>query len=77
MTKLSPAAQAIHDAAYEAWITRDDPRSIAAATLRAAGLQMIKTDDLDDTVDDIIRGAERSHQAGWLHRIATELEVQS
>lgn len=36
MPGLSPAADAIHDAAYDAWITRDEPRSIAAATLRAA-----------------------------------------
>jgi hypothetical protein len=35
---------------------------------------MIKTDDLADTMEDVIRGAERHHQAGWLHTIATELE---
>ena len=35
---LSPAAQAVLDAAREAWITKDDSRSIAAAALRAAAL---------------------------------------
>jgi len=38
---LSPAAQAIDDAAYQAWVTRDDPRSIAAAALRAAADQVV------------------------------------
>jgi len=47
---------------------------MAAATLRAAAGQMIKTDDLTDTVEDVIRGAERHRQSGWLHTIATELE---
>ena len=45
-----------------------------AAALYAAAGQMIKTDDLTDTVEDVIRGAERHHQAGGLHTIATELE---
>ena len=45
-----------------------------AAALYAAAGQMIKTDDLTDTVEDVIRGAERHHQSGWLHTIATELE---
>ena len=40
----------------------------------AAAAQIIKTDDLTDTVEDVIRGAERHHQAGWLCTIATELE---
>lgn len=76
---LSPAAQAVLNAANGACShgpddVLNDSRQIAAAALRAAGLQMIKTDDLEDMVDDIIRGAERSYQAGWLHRIAAELE---
>jgi hypothetical protein len=37
---LSPAAQAIDDAAYQAWVTRDDPRSIAAAAFRAAAAHL-------------------------------------
>jgi len=36
MTELSPSIQAVLDASYEAWYTKDDPRSIAAAVLRAA-----------------------------------------
>jgi hypothetical protein len=40
-TPLSPAAQAIDDAAYQACVTRDDPRSIAAAALRAAADQVV------------------------------------
>lgn len=35
---LSPAAQAVSDASQEAWVTKDDPWSIAAAALRAAAL---------------------------------------
>ena len=73
---LSPAANAINDASYNAWVTRDNPTSIAVAALRAAGLQMIRADDLGDSAEDITRGAERSHQAGWLCRIADELEGQ-
>jgi len=35
VTELSPSAQAVLDAAHEAWVTKDDPRNIAAAVLRA------------------------------------------
>ena len=42
-TPLSPAAQAVLDAAREAWITKDDSRSIAAAALRAAVAE-VRTD---------------------------------
>ena len=45
-TPLSPAAQAVYEAAIEAWVTKDDPSPIAAAALRAAAAQLIKTDDL-------------------------------
>lgn len=34
-TPLSPAADAVEDAAYKAWITKDDSRSIAISTLLA------------------------------------------
>ena len=33
--KLSPVAEAIEDAAYAAWVIKDDSRSIAISTLRA------------------------------------------
>ena len=45
-----------------------------AAAFRAAAAQMIKTGDLTDTAEDIIRGAERHHQAGWLCTMAAEME---
>jgi len=67
---LSTAAQAVLDA-YET--TLGVSPGLAAA-LRAAAAQMIKTDDLADPMEDVLRGAERHHQAGWLHTIATELE---
>lgn len=35
MTNLSPAAQAVRDAAFEPWQSTDTPESIAAAALRA------------------------------------------
>jgi hypothetical protein len=34
------AAQAVYEAAHEAWVTKDDPSSIAAAALRAAAAQI-------------------------------------
>jgi hypothetical protein len=76
-TPLSPAAQAVLDAVLNETAPLSEQRqqrTDAGAALRAAAAQMIKTDDLTDTVEDVIRGAERHHQAGWLHTIATELE---
>ena len=67
---LSPAAQAVLDAFWK----QPGDRSAIAAALRAVAGQMIKTDDLTDTVEDVFRGAERHHQAGLLWTIATELE---
>ncbi len=34
-TPLSPAAQAVDEAAHNAWVTQDAPRPVAAASLRA------------------------------------------
>ena len=65
-TPLSPAAQAVLDAAHEAWVTRDDPKSIAAAALRAAADQTFPDDR--DTETELIRSD--------LLAIATELEGQ-
>jgi hypothetical protein len=42
----------------------DENRALAAAALRAAAAQMVNTHDLTDAVEDVIRGAERQHQAG-------------
>jgi hypothetical protein len=71
---LSPAAKAIEHAIGEADAYWDE--EVAAATLRAAAAQMIRADDLTDTAEDIIRGAERHHQAGWLCTIATEIAAE-
>jgi hypothetical protein len=71
---LSPAAQAVRDAARNAWSGIANPCEISAAAFRAAAAQMIKTGDLTDTAEDIIRGAERHHQAGRLCTMAAELE---
>ena len=72
--RRTDAAQAVYEAAHEAKAAKDDPEHIAAATIRAVAAQMIKTDDLTGTFEDVIRGAERHHQAGLLWTIATELE---
>lgn len=69
---LSPAADAVDDAAYVAWVREDGPRDIAAATLRAAANQ---TEGLiGDTPHP--RFAEGVFAVGkFLERIATELEA--
>ena len=41
MAELSPAAQAVLDAAFVPWETIDTPQSIAAAALRAAADQVV------------------------------------
>jgi hypothetical protein len=48
---LSPAAQAVLDAAHEAWITKDDAPSIAAAALRAAADQVERRGERGDDWD--------------------------
>jgi hypothetical protein len=40
MTDLSPAAQAVLDAAFDPWQSTDTPASIAAAALRAVADQV-------------------------------------
>ena len=76
-TLLSPATKLALAAASEKWSDwlgcDDSPRMVAAA-FRAAAAQMIKTGDLTDTAEDIIRGAERHRQAGWLCTMAAELD---
>ena len=77
MADLSPAAQAVLDAAHEAWVTRDDPQGIAAAVLRAAADQVVPDEP------DYMRAAVAS-QDWWdkhdlirskLLTLATELEA--
>jgi hypothetical protein len=64
MTDLSPAAQAVYDAAFEPWETVDKPELIAAAALRAAADEVC------------LRWAELEHPADVLNAIADELEKQ-
>ena len=61
---LSPAAQAVYDAAFEPWETADKPELIAAAALRAAADEVC------------LRWAELKHPADVLNTIADELEAQ-
>ena len=64
-TPLSPAAQVVLNSMYEVNMDfNDENRALAAAALRAAAAQMVNTHDLTDAVEDVIRGAERQHQAG-------------
>jgi hypothetical protein len=41
MSELSPAAQAVLDAAFDPWQSTDTPASIAAAALRVAADQVV------------------------------------
>ena len=78
-TPLSPAAQAVLDAAHEAWITKDDSRSIAAA-LRAAADQVVPELDEPDWGAcnemhcDIELYTDHQRKRAALLAIATELE---
>jgi hypothetical protein len=65
------AAQTVYEAAHEAWVTKDDPSSIGAATLRAA------VDQIDQLIGRSYspQGAEdRSAVLDAFLEIATELE---
>ena len=69
---LSPAANAVDEAAYNAWVTKDAPQPIAAAALRAAA------DRTEALIGDIShpKFAEGVLAAGdLLERIAAELEA--
>jgi hypothetical protein len=69
---LSPAAQAVDDAARDTWFIRDFPRPIAAAALRAASG---RTGDLigDSSHPKFAEGVLAA--AGFLERTAAELEA--
>ena len=71
-TLLSPAAQAVLEASHEAWVTKDDPTSIAAAVLCAAADQV--------AVESIWHGHPEHTGVRWaaegLRTIAAELEGQ-
>jgi hypothetical protein len=76
MTELSPAAQAVYDAAFEPWETVDKPELIAAAALRAAADQAHPKAHIED-----IDCVHQSYVDGWkdalavLQEIADELEA--
>lgn len=72
MGNLSPAAQAVLDAAFAPWETIDTPESIAAAALRAAADQVVPVPRLPyDSCCDVSAAAIR---ADFL-AIARELEA--
>ena len=78
MTDLSPAAQAVRDAAFEPWQSTDTPESIAAAALRAAANQVV----LDKPAPDVasLKEFERWDAKRFVRlqflAIAAELEGQ-
>ena len=65
---LSPAAQAVRDAAFEPWQSTDTPESIAAAALRAAA----DYDPDGSTTDDYDEGWRAA--MAFVKAIANELE---
>lgn len=64
---LSPAAQAVDEAAHNAWVTTDAPRPIAAAVLRAIANFGEYLHDSQDGKTAVVRVAD-------LEAWATELE---
>ena len=65
------ATQAVYEAAHEAWVAKDDPSSIAAATLRAA------VDQISRLIGSSYSPQEAERRFAVLdafHQIATELE---
>ena len=81
MTDLSPAAQAVLDAAFDPWQSTDTPESIAAAALRAVADQVAP--DQQEPASSPHMGNFISH-AQWHQRqvirtqllaIATEFEA--
>jgi len=71
MTNLSPAAQAVLDAAFAPWETTDTPQSIAAAVLRAT-IAVTQQYQGNDCLSDEIWTCD----ADELLAIAAELEGQ-
>jgi propanediol dehydratase small subunit len=70
------AAQKVYEAAHEAWVTKHDPTSIAAAAFRAAAAQIAAEEVPPHLTGDVYwpwrngRGTAEEH----LLAIATELE---
>jgi hypothetical protein len=78
MTKLSPAAQAVRDAAFEPWETLDKPELIAAAALRAAVEQVMPEEPEHAYAEDYELGVFDARLDARNHFlfIAAELEAQ-
>jgi hypothetical protein len=70
------AAQAVYEAAYEAWVTKDDPSSIAAAALRAAAAQIAAGKVPPHVTGDVYWPWQNGRATAEEHllAIATELE---
>ena len=64
------AAQAVYEAAHNAWVTKDDPSSIAAAALRAA----VDHIELIERCHSPQEAEGRSNVLNTFLEIATELE---
>jgi hypothetical protein len=77
MSELSPAAQAVLDAAFDPWQSTDTPASIAAAALRAAADQVLPEEPLygGDQRWMFERDARQACRKKLL-AIAAELEAQ-
>jgi hypothetical protein len=74
MPELSPAAQAVLDAAFDPWQSTDTPVSIAAAVLRAAADLLSAEVDAPKVDGSKYNGLWHSHDL--LTAIAAELEAQ-
>jgi hypothetical protein len=76
MTDLSPAAQAVLDAAFDPWQSTDTPVSIAAAVLRAAADQVVPLSYEDVWTDGRMLQYEKHDPVREkLFAIADELEA--
>jgi hypothetical protein len=76
MSELSPAAQAVLDAAFDPWQSTDTPASIAAAALRAAADQVVPLSYEDVWTDGRILQYEKHDPVREkLLTIADELEA--
>ena len=77
MTELSPAAQAVYDAAFEPWETADKPELIAAAALRAAADQVVPLGYEEVWTDGrMLQYEKRDPVREQLLAIAAELEAE-
>jgi hypothetical protein len=77
MTELSPAAQAVLDAAFDPWQSTDTPASIAAAALRTAADEVVPLSYEDVWTDGKILQYEKNDPVREkLLAIADELEAQ-